>query len=86
MLSSTHPSPALLKRCAMSSLDPGAEARKEIQQIQKRIMEINAEYAYLMAKKATDGETAKTIYRLQAERSGLSLRRARLSRAQDDQV
>jgi hypothetical protein len=66
----------------MSSLDPGAETRKEIQQIQKRITEINAEYAYLMAMKTTDGETAQSIYRLQAERSGLSLRRARLSRGE----
>jgi hypothetical protein len=70
----------------MPSPDPGAKTRKEIQQIQKRITEINAEYAYLMAKRATDGETVQSIYRLQAERSGLSLRRARLSRAQDGQV
>ena len=65
----------------MPSPDPDAERRRQIQQIQKRITEINAEYAYLMAKRATDRETVQAIYRLQAERSGLSLRRARISRA-----
>ena len=70
----------------MSSSAPGAETRKEMQQIQKRITEINAEYAYLMAKRTTDEETVQTIYRLQAERSGLSLRRARLSRGQGGKV
>jgi hypothetical protein len=43
------------------SPNPGAETRKEIQQIQKRITEINAEYANLMAKRATDGETVQSI-------------------------
>ena len=65
----------------MSSSDSGAETRKEIQQIHKRVTEINAEYAYLMAKRTNDDETVQKIYRLQAERSALSLRRARLSTA-----
>ena len=42
----------------MPSPDP-----REIQQIQKRITEINAEYAYLMAKKISDGETVRKIHR-----------------------
>ena len=58
----------------MPSLDPGAETRKEIQQIQKRITEINAEYAYLMAMKIGDGETVRKIHRLRLERSALNLR------------
>ena len=58
----------------MPSPDPGAERRKEIQQIQKRITEINAEYAYLMAKRASDGETVRKIHRLRVERSALNLR------------
>ena len=58
----------------MPSPDPGTERRKDFQQIQKRITEINAEYAYLMAKRANDGETVRKIHRLRVERSALNLR------------
>jgi hypothetical protein len=58
----------------MTGPNPGAETRTEIQRIQKCITEINAEYAYLMAKRANDGETARKIHRLRVERSALNLR------------
>jgi hypothetical protein len=58
----------------MPSSDPGAETRKDFQQIEKRITEINAEYAYLMTKRANDGETVRKIHRLRVERSALNLR------------
>jgi hypothetical protein len=54
---------------------PGTERRKDFQQIQKRITEINAEYAYLMAKKTSDGQTVRKIHRLRVERSDLNLRK-----------
>jgi predicted thioredoxin/glutaredoxin len=57
----------------MPSPDPGAETRREIQQIQKRMTEINAEYAYLMAKKISDGKTVRKIHWLRLERSALNL-------------
>ena len=46
----------------MPTPDPGAETPREIQQIQKRITEINAEYAYLIAKKIGDDETVRKIH------------------------
>jgi hypothetical protein len=65
----------MVRRSVMPSPDPGTERRKDFQQIQKRITEINAEYAYLMAKKISDGETVRKIHRLRVERSDLNLRK-----------
>ena len=59
----------------MTGPNPGAETRTEIQRIQKRITEINAEYAYLMAKKISDSETVRKIHRLRVQRSALNLRK-----------
>jgi hypothetical protein len=70
MLSSAYLFRLMVKRSVMPSPDP-----REIQQIQKRITEINAEYAYLMAKKISDGETVRKIHRLRVERSDLNLRK-----------
>jgi hypothetical protein len=61
-------------RCVMPSPDPGTERQKDLQQIERRITEINAEYAYLMAMKIGDGETVRKIHRLRVERSDLNLR------------
>ena len=69
MLSSAHLFRLMVKRSVMPSPDP-----REIQQIQKRITEINAEYAYLMAKKISDGDTVRKIHRLRVQRSALYLR------------
>jgi len=65
----------MVRKSVMPSPDPGNEGRKDFQQIQKRITEINAEYAYLMAKKISDGETVRKIHRLRVERSDLNLRK-----------
>jgi hypothetical protein len=65
----------MVRRSVMPSPDPGTERRKDFQQIQKRITEINAEYAYLKAKKISDGETVRKIHRLRVERSDLNLRK-----------
>jgi hypothetical protein len=74
MLSSVQLFRLMVKRCVMPRPDPGTARRKDFQHSEKRITEINSEYAYLMAMKIGDGETVRKIHRLRLERSDLNLR------------